>query len=162
MNKAIEILKNNFSEAIIETSSFRGDEAIVVDKNKIAEIGLFLRDHNELKFQMLMDICGVDYLKNKGFLEVVYHLYSPEFKKRIRIKTRLKEKEMLPSVHKIWKAANWFEREAFDLFGICFDNHPNLKRLLTYEGFKGHALLKDYPIDLRQEIPKPDKLIEDM
>ena len=75
MNKAIEILKNNFSEAIIETSSFRGDEAIVVDKNKIAEIGLFLRDHNELKFQMLMDICGVDYLKNKGFLEVVYHLY---------------------------------------------------------------------------------------
>ena len=107
------------------------------------------------KFDFLMDICGVDYPgRDGGRFDVVYHLYSSSANMRLRVKTRVPENDpVVPSVTSLWKAANWFERECFDLFGIKFSGHPNLKRILLYEGFEGHPLRKDYPINKRQVIP---------
>jgi len=160
MKEALEIIKQEFKDAVVETTDFRGDETCVVKKERLIDVMQFLKDNKNLKFDMLIDLCGVDFMGREERFEVVYHLYSLEFRKRIRVKVRLKESDaVLPTVTKIWKAANWFEREAFDLFGIHFEGHPNLKRLLTYDGFRGHALRKDYPKDLRQHIPTPDPLI---
>ena len=99
-------------------------------------------------------------LAPKDRFEVVYHLYSMPTKKRIRIKVRLNESDAsVPSVMKIWEAADWFEREAFDMLGIKFVGHPNLKRLLMWNEFQGYPLRKDYPIDKRQPIPEPAEIV---
>jgi NADH-quinone oxidoreductase subunit C/D len=105
----------------------------------------------------MADLCGVDYLGREGKrFEVVYHLYSTSTNKRLRAKVQLGEKEpAIDSVADIWPAADWFERECYDLFGIKFVGHKNLKRILLYEGFEGHPLRKDYPINKRQGIPTP-------
>jgi NADH-quinone oxidoreductase subunit C len=160
MKEAIDKLIEKFGDAVLETSNFRGDETCVVGRENLVEVCRFLKDDKKLKFEMLTDLCGADYKGRECRFEVVYHLYSVDFGKRIRIKVRLNENDaVVPSVSGIWKAANWFEREAFDLFGIRFEGHPNLKRLLTFEGFEGHALRKDYPKNKRQRIPTPDPLV---
>ncbi len=158
MNDTLDILKDTFRDAIIATDDFRGDEAAVIAKDFLHGVGLYL--HDELGFSMLIDLCAVDYPDREERFEVVYHLYALEAGKRLRIKVRAAEADAtVPSVHEIWPAANWFEREAFDLFGICFDGHPNLKRLLTFEGFEGHPLRKDYDKRKRQAIPQTDPLV---
>ncbi|MFH1874728.1 MAG: NADH dehydrogenase (quinone) subunit D [Pseudomonadota bacterium] len=156
----LKLLAEQFSGSIQETGSFRGDDYVIVIKESLLDICFFLRNEDLLKFEMLLDVAGADYLERFGFLEVVYHLYSLKFKKRLRLKVQLKANETIPSVCNIWKAANWFEREAYDLFGIKFADHPNLKRILTFEGFQGHALLKSYKKEMRQEIPVPDDLLD--
>ena len=158
MKKTIEQLEEKFPGAVLETSKFRGETAIVIKKEKILNVLSCLK--NEFDFSMLLDICAVDYPEKDPRFEVVYHLYSFKNKERLRLKVRVREHNAsVPTATGIWRAANWFEREAFDLFGIFFEEHPNLKRLLTYDGFEGHALRKDYEKNRRQFIPKPDPLI---
>lgn len=149
-----------FPGAIRATDAFRGDEAAVVARERLVEICRWLKETPGCAFHFCMDLCGVDYPGRDERFEVVYHLYSLATGKRIRLKVRVKAADpVVPSVTGVWVGADWFERECYDLFGIRFAGHPNLRRILTYEEFEGHALRKDYPRNKRQKIPTPDPLI---
>lgn len=158
MKEVLDKLTEKFGGAVVETSSFRGDESCVVKRESLIGVCKYLRD--ELGFDMMTDLCGADYPGRKERFEVVYHLYSVDTAKRLRVKVRISENDaVVPTVSNIWKAANWFEREAYDLFGINFEGHPNLKRILCHHEFEGHALRKDYPKNRRGKVPTPDTLI---
>jgi NADH-quinone oxidoreductase subunit C/D len=121
-----------------------------VDRSRLVEILKTLRDHPDLECDLLLDICGVDYPEREERFEVVYHLASLGKGHHFRLKVPVEEDEpSVPSAYRIWKAADWFEREAWDLMGIRFDGHPNLKRILTHEAFQGHPLRKDYDPEQR-------------
>jgi NADH-quinone oxidoreductase subunit C len=150
-------LSARFSDSIIETHSHRGDETLVVRKQDIQDICQFLRDDTELLYNFMMDLTAVDYLGQEPRFEVVYHLYSLAFNRRIRIKTRVSESDCsVDSIVSLWPSANWFEREVYDLYGITFKGHPELRRILLYEDFQGHPLRKDYPIKKRQPLIGPN------
>jgi NADH-quinone oxidoreductase subunit C len=150
-------LRTRFPNSIIETHSHRGDETLVVRKEDIQEICQFLRDDTELLYNFMMDLTAVDYLGREPRFEVVYHLYSLAFNRRIRIKTRVSESDCsVDSIVSLWPSANWFEREVYDLYGITFIGHPELRRILLYEDFQGHPLRKDYPIKKRQPLIGPN------
>ena len=153
----IDKIKSSFSDAVVESHSFRGDQTVTVKKEKGLELIKFLRDDPSLAFNFLMDITAVDYLERKPVrFEVVYHLYSLQFNHRVRIKVSVSEEDCnADSVVTLYKTANWYEREIWDLYGIKFNGHPNLTRILLYEGFKGHPLRKDYPINKRQPLIGP-------
>lgn len=123
--------------------------AFFVKRTEIVKALKFLKEHAEGMFDMLTDLTAVDWLPKpeKGYrYEVVYHLCSTTNNHRIRIKVRVTEEEMsAPTVTGVYLGANWMEREVFDMFGISFDNHPDLRRILTWEGFEGHPLRKDFP-----------------
>jgi NADH/F420H2 dehydrogenase subunit C len=144
-NRIAKKLQEKFPGEIIEWSEFRGDLVVVIKRDKSLDIIRTLKEDEELKFEMLLDVCGVDYLGRSERFEVVYHLLSLKTKHRIRIKIRVSEEDpVVDSVTPVFKCANWFEREAFDMYGIRFRNHPNLTRLLCHEEFQGHALRKDH------------------
>lgn len=146
-NLAIKKLKEKFPDSILNTESFRGETTIYVLKKDIFEICKYLYSDPDLKFNFLTDLCGVDYFPESPRFEVVYTLCSLERKDRIRLKIRVDETQTVPSVESIWKAANWLEREVYDLFGIQFENHPDLRRILLWDGFEGHPLRKDFPVE---------------
>ena len=121
----------------------------IVAREHLLELCRDLRDNPKTRFDMLLDLCGVDFPdrsdEDGGRFEAVYHLYSMPRGERLRLKVPLTEADpVLPSLISVWKAADWFEREAWDLFGFKFTGHPNLRRILTHDGFQGHALRKDY------------------
>jgi len=138
-----EKLKAEFADAIIEIKEDKGsDPVIIVDHKKILDISLSLRDNEDLLFDYMMCLSGMDYKTNIG---VVYHLFSTKNNHKIAIKTILdKENPALLSVEGVWKSANWHEREAFDMFGIKFEGHPNLIRILCPYDWEGYPLRKDY------------------
>jgi NADH-quinone oxidoreductase subunit C len=105
-----------------------------------------LRDDKDALFEVLIDICGVDYPERAKRFEVVYHLLSPRKNQRIRVKCETDADTPVPSVVDVFPAANWFEREAYDLYGILFSGHPDLRRILTDYGFQGHPMRKDFPL----------------
>lgn len=149
-------LTDRFPESILETHSHRGDDTAIVRKEDILKICLFLRDDETLLFNFMMDLTAVDYIGREPRFEVVYHLYSLRHNQRVRIKAGVPESDCaIDSVVSIWPGANWFEREAFDMYGITFKGHPELRRILLYEGFEGHPLRKDYPIKKRQPLIGP-------
>jgi NADH-quinone oxidoreductase subunit C len=116
----------------------------------------FLRDEPGLDFEMLMDVTAVDYLGQEPRFEVVYHLYSLKRNHRVRIKARLPEAAPeIASLVELWPSANWMEREVWDLYGIRFSGHPDLRRILLYDEFEGHPLRKDYPKERRQPLVGP-------
>ncbi|MDX1643577.1 MAG: NADH dehydrogenase (quinone) subunit D [Thermoanaerobaculia bacterium] len=116
-----------------------------VSRDVLADLAIDLRDDGETRFDLLLDLAGVDYPERDERFEAVYHLYSIPRGERLRLKVPVAEEDaVLPSLVPVWKAADWFEREAYDMFGLTFDGHPNLRRILTHEGFRGHALRKDY------------------
>ncbi len=163
-NPLIGRLREQFGDAIVETHAFRGDLTVVVVPERYHDAARFLRDDPECSFDFLADLTAVDRLKlkQKPRFEVVVHFYSREKNTRIRLKTR-PNSDAEPSVQSLtdlYPAANWPEREVFDMFGIRFAGHPNLKRILMYEEFSGHPLRKDYPVNKRQplieERPVPD------
>jgi len=157
-NPALRRLVEKFGDAVVSTHSDFGDDTALVRREKIVEICAFLRDDPELLFDLAMDLTGVDYLGEAPRFEVVYHLYSLEKKHRVRIKVRLHEEDpTIDSVASVWPGMNWYEREAYDMYGIVFRNHPNLKRILMYEGFVGHPLRKDYPKARRQPTVGPEE-----
>ena len=154
----LEKLTARFGDAVVSTHSDFGDDTAIVLREKIVEICTFLRDDPDLLFDFAMDLTAVDYLGEEPRFEVVYHLFSLEKKHRVRIKARLPEEDpVIDSVIPVWPGMNWYEREAYDLYGIRFRNHPNLKRILLYEEFVGHPLRKDYPKARRQPTLGPDE-----
>ena len=131
-----------------------GDRTLIVDGGQVDKICRFLRD--EQGYNMLIDLTCVDYHPRRPRFEVVYHLLNLDTKARLRLKAIPDDKNpLVPTVSEIWPIGNWLEREAWDLFGIKFEGHPNLKRLLLYEEFKGHPLRKDYPKTKRQPLVGP-------
>jgi len=159
MRKIHEYLKEKFGDSVLATHEFRGDETAVIRPTALLEIMDFLKGDPEFDFNIFMDLTAVDYLTFEGKaprFEVVYHLLSLKGSQRIRIKVPIEEKDpSLPSVSAIWPAADWYEREVWDMFGIRFTGHPNLKRILMYEEFNGHPLRKDYPVNKRQPLIGP-------
>ena len=137
-------LKSQYGSGIRETSTYLGQKYLVVDSTIIHDILLRMRDA-EL-FNYCVDITAVHYPKREDQFDVIYILYSFHHNERVRVKTQIKDGETLRSVVGIWETANWLEREVFDMFGISFDGHPDLKRILLPDGWKGHPLRKDYPI----------------
>ena len=123
-----------------------GELTIVVAREQVASFLRYLRDEPRCQFTCLIDICGVDWPGRPNRFDVVYHLLSLKLNHRIRVKTETDETSPVPSVVGVFPAANWFEREAFDLYGILFSGHPDLRRLLTDYGFQGHPLRKDFPL----------------
>jgi len=154
LSKLIE----RFGDAVVATHSNFGDDTALVRREKIVEIMSFLRDDPDMLFDFAMDLTGVDYLGEEPRFEVVYHLFSLEKKHRVRIKVRVPEEDpVVDSVAGVWSGMNWYEREAFDMYGIVFRNHPNLTRILMYDAFVGHALRKDYPKAKRQPTIGPEE-----
>jgi NADH-quinone oxidoreductase subunit C len=123
-----------------------GELTIEARASQVVKVLRFLRDDPTCRFSVLIDICGVDYPSRKKRFEVVYHLLSMHQNHRIRVKVPTDEDTMVPSVVEIFANANWYEREAFDMFGIMFSDHPDLRRILTDYGFSGHPLRKDFPL----------------
>ena len=157
--EVLNILKNTFPQTVESVSVELGDWVSVVKKEAVPDIMMFLRDDKRTDFKFLMDLSAVDGLNMKlsPRFYVVYHLFSFTYKHRLRIKTFVGEEDMaVPSLVKVWPAANWFEREVWDMFGIRFTGHPNLKRILMYKQFEGHPLRKDYPVDQRQPLIGPN------
>jgi NADH-quinone oxidoreductase subunit C len=142
---AVEKLKAKFPSSISEVTTFRGEVTVWVSKEEIYEICRFLHSDPDLQFHFLTDLCGLDFFPKTPRFGVVYLLCSLKNGQRLRLKTRVGEEDSIQSVESIWKAANWFEREVYDLFGIRFENHPDLRRILLWDGYDGHPLRKDYP-----------------
>ena len=138
----LKCLKDKFDTAKFTVSKEHDLEVLIVPKDELFSVIKHLKDLG--KFNFLMDICGVDWPKREKRFDVVYHLFSSETFDRLRIKSQVGEGEEIDSITGIFKGANWFEREAFDMFGIRFKNHPYLRRILTHHEFKGHPLRKDY------------------
>ena len=153
----IDKINSKFKGVILDTHNFRGDQTFTVQKNVLIELFKFLRDDPSLDFKFLMDLTAVDYLNRKdNRFEVVYHFYSLKHNHRLRVKVPVSEDDCtIDSVSSLWKTANWYEREVWDLYGIKFNGHPDMRRILLYEEFKGHPLRKDYPINKRQPLIGP-------
>jgi NADH-quinone oxidoreductase subunit C len=133
--------------------TFRGELTISIDKDYIGKVAEFLYNDKESDFDYLSDLCGVDKsrLDSSDTFEVVYHLYSLKQNHRVRLKVEIPASNpSIDTVTNVWKTADWHEREAYDMFGIIFDGHPNLERILTPEGFEGYPLRKDFPLKGRQ------------
>ena len=154
-------LRERAGNGVLETHDFRGDSTAVVTRESILDLLTFCRDDAALEFDLLVDITAVDNLKFPGRedgprFEVVYHLYSTVQNHRVRLKVRVEEDDAhVPTASPLWPIANWLEREVWDMFGVRFDGHPDLRRLLLYEEFVGHPLRKDYPIERRQPLIGP-------
>lgn len=154
----IELIQNKFPDLVVSTHDQCGDQTVVIRKEGIVTLAKFLKYDPELDFNMLTDLTCVDYLKmnQEPRFEMVYHFYSLTKNHRLRVKALVDEKTPeVETLSELWPIANWFEREVWDMFGIRFKNHPNLKRILLYEEFVGHPLRKDYPYDKRQPIIGP-------
>ena len=152
----IEILRAVFGERITHLSEDFSEVTLVIGKSDYLDVMKTLKGAPELQFAELIDLCGIDYagynndpngLEGKRFA-VVSHLLSLDFNCRLRVRVFAEDEQMpsVPSIVDIWPSANWFEREAFDLYGILFDGHPDLRRILTDYGFVGHPFRKDFPI----------------
>ena len=128
----------------VEAQVAYGELTLVAPRERIVEVMTALRD--QFGFQQLLDLCGVDYPDRKERFEVVYHLLSLTRNARLRVKVSTDETQPVPSVISAYPAANWFEREAYDMYGMLFSGHPDLRRLLTDYGFEGHPLRKDFPM----------------
>jgi NADH-quinone oxidoreductase subunit C len=137
-------MKARFGAAIIEASSFLGQNYFVVEAAQIEEICFFLRDDEQ--YNMLADLTAVDYPKKDKRFEVIYQLYSFSKNERLRVKAAVADKEPISTVVKVWIGANWLEREAYDMFGIPFAGHPDLRRILLPEDWQGFPLRKDHHI----------------
>jgi NADH-quinone oxidoreductase subunit C len=150
----LERLQARFADQVEETHSNQGDDTAYVKRDKLVELLTFLRDDAELAFNLPVDLTVVDwYQKREPRFEVVYHLYSTTKKHRVRLKVRVDEDDArVPSSFPVWPGFDWFEREAWDLYGVRFEGHPNHTRIMMWEGFEGHPLRKDYPINKRQPL----------
>ena len=123
----------------------RGELTLHVHTSAIVRVLIYLRDQPNCQFKMMVDLCGVDYPEREERFEVVYHLLSLKHNQRVRVKVTTDEGTPVPSVTGVFGAANWYEREVWDMYGVYFAEHPDLRRLLTDYGFEGHPMRKDFP-----------------
>jgi NADH-quinone oxidoreductase subunit C len=158
-------------ENLVSSSIAREELTIVVPTHLIVRVLTYLRDDPAMLFKELVDICGVDYPDREERFEVVYHLLSLKHNQRIRVKLATDEQKPVPSVTSVFSTAGWFEREAWDMYGILFADHPDLRRILTDYGFEGHPLRKDFPLtgyvemrydeELKRVVYEPVRLRQD-
>ena len=140
------LLAEKFSHAVSKIEDFRGEISVTVETGKLLEIMAFLKQNNDLAYDMLVDLTGVDFPDQIPRFTISYLLNSTTFNNRLRIKIAVADGSPVDSVSDIWKAADWMEREASEMFGIHFHNHPNLKHILLTDDFVGHPLRKDYDV----------------
>jgi len=146
-NITVQKLRERFGERVLDVRTFRDEITVIVPREDIFAINQFLRDDPELRYDFLVDLCGVDNLGTDPRFMVVYHLYSFQRNERIRIKAGVpKDDCTIASMVPLWKGADWLEREAYDMYGIRFDGHPKLVRILNTDDFDGHPLRKDFPL----------------
>lgn len=159
-NLKIQYLRQQLGGKILAAHAHRGDETIVVPREGMVEIFRFLKEDSQLDFNFLTDVTAVDYLgKKEPRFEAVYHLYSLRKNHRLRVKIPVSQEDpVVDSLASLWKGANWLEREVWDMFGIRFRGHPDLRRILLYEEFQGHPLRKDYPVNQRQPLVQEREL----
>ena len=124
--------------------------AVYVPADRLVETCMALRDAEAFRFDVLVELTAADYLPRNPRFEIVYHLLSISTKARLRLKVRVGEGGSVPTVQSVWRAAGWLEREVYDMFGVVFDDHPDLRRLLMPEDWEGHPLRKDYPVQIRK------------
>ncbi len=150
-----QLIAHEFPGTVRDSHNHRGDETVIIKREALHRVCKFLRDDERCKFELMVDLTAVDYLEQgrDPRFDVVYHFKSLSLGHRLRLKVQLNEDDLrVASIHDLWDAVDWYERECFDMFGIDFEGHPNLIRLLMYEEFEGHPLRKDYPMDRQQPI----------
>lgn len=152
-SQLLQSVRSKLGKEIVGFHSYLGDDTILLKKSSVFSVLKMLKE--QFQFGMLADLSAVDFLGQEPRFEVVYHLNSLEKNVRLRVKVQVDEGEEVDSVVSIWPIANWLEREVWDMFGVKFKNHPDLRRLLMYDEFEGHPLRKDYPINKRQPRVKP-------
>ncbi len=145
-------IESKLSDDIDSYELLNGELVLNVRLSSIIKVSQFLRDDSRCLFKQCMDICGVDYPQREMRFVVVYNLLSMKHNQRVRVKTVTDEDTPVQSVASIWSTANWFEREAWDMYGIFFSDHPDLRRILTDYGFDGHPLRKDFPLSGHVEV----------
>ena len=163
----VERLKERQPDAVREENEFRGEITLLIPRERIVEVCRFLKDDPEADFAQLTCVIGTHFLERDYDYEVIYELLSLEKNHRLRLKVRLKEGETVPSVTSVWPGANWPEREAFDLVGIRFQGHPDLRRIIMPEDYEDHPLRKDFdveggPTDLDRPARPPSRGFRDM
>lgn len=157
--------------AVTEQAFSRGELTVTVKAEEILRVLSWLRDNSQCAFEELIDVCGVDWPKRAKRFDVVYHLLSVSKNVRLRVKAQTDENTAVPSVGEIYPTANWFERETFDMYGITFAEHPDLRRILTDYGFSGYPLRKDFPLtgyvevhydeELKRVVYRPVRLVQE-
>lgn len=159
LTTVVEKLKLNFQDAVTAVHEFRGETTVHVKKEAIIQLSQFLRDDLACLFDYCSDICGADAYTPENRFEVIYNLYSTTLNHRIRLKVFIDEADLhCPSVISVWPGANWPERETYDMFGILFDGHDDLRRMYMPEEFEYHPLRKDFPMmGIPDSIPLPRK-----
>ena len=156
--KKIEKLINSELSSKIQSSLIENEELLIfINENNLIDVIQFLKTNENCKFRQLIDIAGVDYPNDEKRLQLVYLLLSHENNVRIKISTRFQVDQNISSLTKIFPSANWMEREVFDMYGVRFKNHPDLRRILTDYGFKGHPLRKDFPLTGFNEVRYSEK-----
>ncbi len=144
-HRAIVKLREKFADSVLDVKEFRGEITVTVKKDNIVAICTFLKD--SLNYNLCSDVTAVDYLGSEPRFMMVYNLYSIPHKDRLRVKAPVEESDtVVDTVSTVWSTANWLEREIFDLFGITFTGHPDLRRILMTDDWVGHPLRKDYPL----------------
>ncbi len=150
MNEALNDLAAHIAEklgAVVTDSRITyGELTITVGAADIVKAATFLRDDGRCRFVSIIDVCGADYPSRARRFDVVYHLLSPKQNVRIRVKVQADEETLVPSITGVYPGADWYERETYDLYGVLFSGHPDLRRILTDYGFEGHPLRKDFPL----------------
>jgi NADH-quinone oxidoreductase subunit C len=141
---------------VIGASVAHGELTILARRESILDLLLFLKEDSLCRFETLVDVCAVDFPGDAERFEVVYHFLSMRLNQRLRVKVRTGETTPVPSAVSVFPAANWYEREAFDMFGVLFSGHPDLRRILTDYGFEGYPLRKDFPLSGRVEVRYDD------
>lgn len=158
LNSLAEYIVAAQSQAVVSHEITHGELSFTVHRGQAHAFIKFLKNDTRCSFQQLVDLCGADYPEREARFDVVYNFLSLKFNRRIRVKTAAKENEQVDSVTDLYSSAGWFEREAFDLYGIVFANSPDLRRILTDYGFLGHPLRKDFPltgfVELRYDLDK--------
>jgi NADH-quinone oxidoreductase subunit C len=161
MDEALKELGDTIAQALPDevqgVEVARGELSLLARRDGIARVLTHLRDDGACQFQALMDICGVDYPERPERFEVVYHLLSLKLNQRVRVRVRTDEVTPVPSVVDVFPTAGWFERETWDMYGVAFSGHPDLRRLLTDYGFEGHPLRKDFPLTGHVEMRYDDE-----
>jgi NADH dehydrogenase I D subunit len=152
----LDALQGRFADGILSSDSYRGDASVTVAPERLLDVARFARDDERLRFDLPLDVTAVDYIGQQSRFEVVYHLYSTRHHHRLRLKAGVPETAPeIDSVVPVWVGANWLERETYDMYGIRFRGHPDLRRIYMYEEFVGHPLRKDYPKEKRQPLIGP-------
>ena len=149
-------IQDRFEDSLIDVHSNLGEDTAILAAGALVELAEFLKEDPDLDYAVLMDITAVDHLPRKPRFEVVYHFLSMHHKHRLRLKVPVRASQpVVDTLSPLWPGANWYEREGYDMFGIEFRGHPDLRRILLYPEFQGHPLRKDYPITKRQPLVGP-------